>query len=301
MTDVIMNFNLLRRASTMQQAGLDEEEVKRLAMQRRRSSIAITQNDNEPILTTPISPVIEIFPNSTSKRQQTLLISPDPAARGYAIICARTGRSFLTVVSPHNSLPGPSHTKVFYGSLNCPWKFGNSRKDSDDSNSDKDETDTSKKLCTLERDSLSFRKRHYVQDPYTNHQLLVMEFNYSSWDAGALKASVELLNKYSIGAPMDPIHLKWKGKKSSLEGVLEVNNKPAAVCARGRETEIGEYALYVAPGMDMYVCALIVMAVDDRVRRGSGDTSTSSPVITPDFNNRMGSFAFPKKEDPVES
>lgn len=292
-----MNFNLLRRQSQIS-PDVDEEQVKRLAMQRRRSSIAITQHDDEPILPIAISPAIDIFPNSTSKRQQTLLISPDPLVKGYTIICARTGKRFLTIVSLQNSLPGPSHTKQFYGTLNTPWQFTNNRKNSDDSESGKDDADPSKKLCTLERDTLSFRKRHYVQDPYTNHQLLIMEFKYSSWDASALKASIELLNRYSTGAPMDPITLKWKGKKASLEGVLEVDKKPAAVCAKGSETQAGEYALYVAPGMDLYICAIIVMAVDDRIRRGSGDNphSSGSPVNS-DINNRMGSFAFPKKED----
>lgn len=291
-----MNFNILRRASTVQTPEIDEEEMKRRAMQRRRSSIAITQNDDEPILPAAISPVIEIFPNSISKRQQTLLISPEPSAKGYTIICARTNRHFLTVVSSSNSLPGPSHTKHFFATLNTPWQSANDRKNSDGSDSGKDETDPSKKICTLERDSLSFRKRHYVQDPYTNHQLLVMEFKYSSWDAGALKANIELLNKYSTGAPMNPISMKWKGRKASLEGVLEVNKSPAAVCAKGSETEAGEYALYVAPGMDLYVCAIIVMAVDDRIRRGSGDALASSPAFSPEYN-RMGSFGFPKKED----
>lgn len=287
-----MNLNLLRRPSTAKVPELDENEVRQLAMQRRRSSIAITQHDDEPILPVAITPAIEIFPNSTSKKQQTLLISPDPLVKGYTIMCARTGKRFLTVVSPQNSLPGPSHTKHFFGSLNTPWQFGSGRKNSDDSSgSDKDETDSSKKLCTLERDSLSFRKRHHVQDPYTNHQLLVMEFSYSSWDTGALKASVELLNKYSTGTPMEPRSLKWKGKKASLEGVLEVNQRPAAVCAKGSETEAGEYALYVAPGMDLYVCAIIVMAVDDRIRRGSGD-GPFSPELS-----RIGSYGFGKKDD----
>lgn len=295
-----MNFNILRRQSTIH-AEPDEEEVKRLAMQRRRSSIAITQQDDEPILPTAINPIIEIFPNSTSRRQQTLLISPDPSSRGYIIICARTNKPFLTVVSSQNSLPGPSHTKHFYGSLNKPWQFGNGRKDSDESNSGKDEADSLKKLCTLERDSLSFRKRHYVQDPYTNHQLLAMEFTTSTWDAGALKANIELLNRYSTGFPMEPVHLKWKGKKASLEGVLEVNKNPAAVCAKGSETSAGEYALYVAPGMDMYICAIVVMAVDDRIRRGSGDGSHSNGAFSPENLNRMGSFGFPPKEDAVAS
>lgn len=280
----------------MKAAELDEDELRQLAMQRRRSSIAITQYDDEPILPTAITPALEIFPNSSSKRQQTLLISPDPLVKGYAIMCARTGKRFLTVATPPTALPGASHTKHFFGTLNLPWQFGNGRKGSDESSSsDKDETDPSKKLCTLERDSLSFRKRHYVQDPYNNRQLLVMEFNYSSWDNGALKASIELLNKYSASGVMEPISLRWKGKKASLEGVLEVNHRAAAVCAKGHETEDGEYALYVAPGMDLYVCAIVVMAVDDRVRRASSDG-----VFSPDFN-RTGSYGFGKKDEEVVS
>lgn len=300
-----MNLNILRRPSAVKTPEIDEDELRQLAMQRRRSSIAIIQHDDEPIFPTAISPTIEIFPNSTSKRQQTLLISPDPLVNGYAITCAKTDRRFLTVVTPQTALPGPSHTKHFYGTLNSPWQSSSDRKNSDGSDSDKDETDPSKKLCNLERDSLSFRKRHYVQDPHNNRQLLAMEFNYSSWDAGAMKASIELLNKYSHDGTMNPIRLKWKGKKASLEGVLEVNHKAVAVCAKGLETQAGEYALYVAPGMDLYVCAIVVMAVDDRVRRVSGDNNFSpslSPNINPDFKfNRTGSYGFGKKDDEATS
>lgn len=282
---------------------VDEDELRRLAMQRRRSSIAIIQHDDEPIFPVAMTPAIEIFPNSNSKRQQTLLISPDPLVNGYAIMCARTGRRFLTVVTPQTALPGPSHTKHFFGTLNSPWQSSSDRKNSDGSDgsdSDKDQTDPSKKLCTLERDSLSFRKRHYVQDPHNNRQLLAMEFNYSSWDAGAMKASIELLNKYSHDGTMEPIRMKWKGKKASLEGVLEVNHKAAAVCAKGQETEAGEYALYVAPGMDLYICAIVVMAVDDRVRRASGDNN-----LSPDLNRAgsygFGNYSFGKKDNEVAS
>lgn len=252
--------------------------------------MAITQNDGDPILPNAINPAIEIFPNSTSNRQETLLISPDPMTKGFSIMCARTGKNFLTVVSPQSSLPGPSHTKHFFGSSNFPWRFG-SQKGSDSSGSDEEKPGSPKKLCTLERDSLSFRKRHHVQDPCNSRQLLVMEFSYSSWDSGALKASIELLNKYGDNSTMQPVTMKWRGKKLSLEGVLEVNHRPAAVCAKGRETEAGEYALYVAPGMDLYVCAIIVMAVDDRVRRNSGNTPFS-----PDFK-RVTSYGFDSKDN----
>lgn len=283
-------MNLLRRTSTAKVVDLDENEQKQLAMQRRRSSIAITQYDDEPILPNAIKPTIEVFPKSTSQRQETLLISPDPRVKGFTITCARTGKHFLTVVTPPTSLPGSSHTKHFFGALNTPWKSG-SHRGSDSSNSDNDNSDNSKKLCTLDRDALSFRKRHNVQDPYTNRELIAMEFNHSSWDGGSLKASIELMNKYSDNGTMEPVNMKWKGKRASLEGVLEVGQRPAAVCAKGFETEAGEYALYVAPGMDLYVCAITVMAVDDRVRRGSGD----SP-FTPELN-RITSYGFGKKND----
>lgn len=291
-----MNLNILRRSSTVKTPEVNEDELRQLAMQRRRSSVAITQYDDEPILPIAITPAIEIFPKSTSKRQQTLLISPDPLVNGYAIMCARTSRRFLTVVTAPTALPGPSHTKHFFGTLNAPWQSSSGRKNSDGSDSDKDETDPSKKLCTLERDSLSFRKRHYVQDPHNNRQLLAMEFNYSSWDNGAMKASIELLNKYSHDGTMEPIRMKWKGKRASLEGVLEVNHKAAAVCAKGHETEAGEYALYVAPGMDLYICAIVVMAVDDRVRRASAD-SNFSPDLNRAGSYGFGNYSFGKKDD----
>ena len=62
-----------------------------------------------------------------------------------------------------------------------------------------------------------------------------------------------------------------RGSKTNLEGVLEWKNKPVAVCAQGHETQDGEYALYVAPGMDIYTAAIVVIAVDDRVRRSSSE------------------------------
>ena len=105
-----------------------------------------------------------------------------------------------------------------------------------------------------------------------------MEFTTSSWNARELKANIELLNKYSNSEPIEPFKLRWRGRKTSLEGVLEINSQAAAVCARGDGTEDGEYVLYVAPGMDLYICAIVVMAVEDRVRRGSNDSARPAEV-----------------------
>lgn len=112
-----------------------------------------------------------------------------------------------------------------------------------------------------------------------------MEFSTSSWNSGELKANVMLMNKYNESQPVEPIKLRWRGRKTSLEGVLEWNNKPVAVCASGPEMEYGEYILYVAPGMDMYVCSIVVIAVDDRVRRGSEDKDVLNAS-----HERKGSF-----------
>lgn len=262
-------MELLRRMSTRGDQ-YDEELVKQLSQQRRKSSFAMTAREDDPVLPSAIKPPIEVFPGSTSTGQETLLISPDPTARGFVITYAQTGHHFLTAATPSTSLPGPSHTKVFYATLNLP-RTDSKRRDSDRSDEDKL---VSKRMCTLTRDSVSFRRRHHVDDPYNGRRLLDMEFSTSSWNMNELKANIELLNKYSKAETMEPVKLRWRGRRASLEGVLETSTgKPVAVCARGEGTEEGEYVLYVAPGMDMYACTIIVMAVDDRIRRGSDDNS----------------------------
>lgn len=213
-----------------------------------------------------MDPVVEVFPGSTSKRQETLLISPDQTAHGFVISHAKTGNHFLTAASPSLSYPGPSHTKYFYGTLKSS-RIKLDRKDSSSSNGEREST----KICALQRDAMSFRKCHHVYDPYNDKRLLEMEFSTSSWNSAELKATIVLLNKYSEIQPMEPVKLKWRGRKMTLEGVLEWNNKPVAVCASGAEMNEGEYLLYIAPGMDMYVCSIVVMAVDDRARRASDD------------------------------
>lgn len=262
-------MDFIRRLSTKPDT-LDEEQIKHLS-QRRKSSFAVSARDDEPVLPTAISPAIEIFPGSTSSRQQTLLLSPDQTAKGFIISQARTGNHFLTVATASTSLPGTSHTKHFYGTLSSP-RVKTGRKDSDSSADERGST----KICTLTRDALSFRRCHHVDDPYNDRRLIEMEFSTSSWNTGELKASMVLLNKYSEAQPIEPVKLRWKGKKTSLEGVLEWKHRPVAVCASGPETEEGEYVLYVAPGMDTYVCCIIIMAVDDRVRRGSEEKDTSN-------------------------
>jgi len=251
---------------------IDEEQIRQLSQKRRTSSFAIAAHEDELVLPAAIDPPIEIFPNSTSKQQETLLISPDPVAKGFVITYAKTGMHLLTAATPATSMPGPSHTRHFYGALKQ-----NTRTKHETSNSSHDSDDEpSKKLCTLTRDVLSFRKRHHVDDPSNNSRLLEIEFSSSSWETSRLKASIELLNKYNDHSPMEPVSLRWRGRKASLEGVLESKDKPVAVCAKGDETEDGEYVLYVAPGMDLYICAIIVMAVDDRTRRGSNESGRSS-------------------------
>lgn len=258
-------MDFIRRLSSRPDS-IDEEHLRQLSQQRRKSSFAITSQDDELVLPTALKPVIEIFPGSTYTRQQTLLISPDRSARGFVISSAKSGKHFLTAATPSASLPGISHTKCFYGTLNYPRvKVG--RKDSDSSVDDTGST----KICTLTRDALSFRRCHHVDDPYNERRLLELEFSTSSWNSGELKANIVLMNKYSEAQPIEPVKLRWRGRKTSLEGVLEWNNTPVAVCASGPEMEHGEYILYIAPGMDMYVCSIIVTAVDDRVRRGSED------------------------------
>ncbi|KAK5939201.1 hypothetical protein PMZ80_008504 [Knufia obscura] len=265
-------MELLRRMSTKPDP-IDEEQIRQLSQQRRKSSFAVTALEDDLVLPAAIYPPIEVFPSSTSIQQETLLISPDHVAKGFVITYARSGIHLLTAATPSTSLPGPSHTRHFYGTLKQNGRM--IRKSSSSSNTSNNE-DASKKLCTLTRDVISFRKRHHVDDLYNNRRLLEMEFSTSSWDTNHLKASIEILNRYSEGSPMEPVRLKWRGRKASLEGVLEWKEKPVAVCAKGEETEDGEYVLYVAPGMDLYISSIIVMAVDDRTRRGSEDGGRAS-------------------------
>lgn len=259
-------MDLLRRMSIKPEP-IDEEAIIQFSQQRRKSSFAATAVSDEPVLPIPIKPTIEVFPGSTSRRQETLLISPNPATKGFVITFARSGKHFLTFATPSTSGPGPSHTKHVYGNIDRS-KIEPRRKNSNDINSGKEST----RICTLSRDTLSLRKRHQVDDPYVNSRLVEMEFSASTWHVHELKATISLLSKYGDTSPMEPVTLRWRGRKASLEGVLERKNTPVAVCAKGDETEEGEYVLYVAPGMDLYVCSLVIMATDDRIRRGSDDS-----------------------------
>ncbi len=252
---------------------IDEEQISQLSHQRRQSSFATTASKDDLVLPTAVNPPIEVFPSSTSEVQEILLVSPDPVARGFVITFAKSGMHLLTAATPTSTMPGPSHTRHFYGTLKHNARM---QQRPSDSSTNSDDNSSSKKLCTLTRDVMTFRKRHHVDDPYNDRRLLEMEFSTSSWDSGQLKASIELLNKYSSSSPVEPVFLRWRGRKASLEGVLEWKDRPVAVCAKGEETEAGEYVLYVAPGMDLYICSIIVMAVDDRTRRGSDDTSQST-------------------------
>lgn len=261
----------LRRASTKPDP-FDEEQIRQLSQHRRKFSFAPTALEDDLVLPSAIDPPIEVFPSSTSQRQETLLISPDPVAKGFVITYAKTGIHLLTAATASTSMPGPSHTRHFYGTLKSDART--KQKTTSGSNTSDDEN-FSKKLCTLTRDAMSFRKRHHVDDLYNDHRLLEMEFSVSAWESSHPKASIKLLNKYSDSSSMEPIHLRWRGRKASLEGVLEWKDKPVAVCAKGDETEEGEYVVYVAPGMDLYISSIILMAVDDRTRRGSDDSSRS--------------------------
>jgi len=264
--------------------------------QRRKSSVALAQtiSQEEPLFTKPVQPPVEIFPNSTSTRQENLIISPDFLKSDFTIIKASTCEQLLTVTTSTTSLSGQSHAKQFYGTLsaNLKQKNGKHYEASNDtpklrssssnlssaittttSSDSKDTPPTQTKLFTLERDAFTLRRLHHVIDPYTGHRIMQIEFSpSSSWDAQALKADIQLLNKYSTNEPLEPQRLRWKGKKNSMEGVLEIHHKAVAVCAKGEETaESGDYILFVAPGMDLYVACCIVMAVDDRTRRSSSD------------------------------
>ena len=126
---------------------------------------------------------------------------------------------------------------------------------------------------------MSFRRRHHVDDPYDNSRLIEMEFTSSSWQQGQMKAHIRLLGRYSDSATTEPVALLWKGRKGSLEGVLEWKNKPVAVCAQGMEVGKGEWIMYVAPGMDLYVASIVIMAVEDRVRRGSDGQNDGDDLV----------------------
>lgn len=262
-------MELLRRLSSKPEP-IDEEAIRQSSRQRRKSSFATTAIEDDPVLPSAIKPAIEIFPSSVSPRQETLLISPDSSANGFVITYARTGKHLLTAVTVPSAAPGQSHTRHFYGVMNK--SCVNNREDCEGSETD----DGTKKLCTLTRDVLSFRKRHHVDDPHNHRRLIEIEFSTSSWNTHELKANISLMNKYSDGQPMEPARLRWRGRRAGLEGVLEWKDTPVAVCARGEETETGEHVLYIAPGMDIYTTAIVVMAVDDRTRRGSDESRSNS-------------------------
>lgn len=266
-------MELLRRMSTRPDP-LDDEQIKKLSSQRRSSSIAI---DEDLVLPAGVDPPIECFPGQISRRQETLLIASDSSS-AFTITCARSHRHLLTVVTAPMSLPGTSHTKTFYGDLSF-IKPKLDRKNSESSTTSTNST-YSGKICTLYRDVMSFRRRHHVDDPYDNSRLIEMEFTSSSWDEGQLKAHIRLLGKYSDSTPAEPIALLWKGRKGSLEGVLEWKHKPVAVCAQGTEVNSGEWIMYVAPGMDLFVASIVIMAVEDRVRRGSDPKSVDESVVS---------------------
>lgn len=261
-------MEFLRRMSTPRDT-LDENAIKQLSRRRRTSFFAAVAIEEDPVLPAVIKPAIELFPGSVSAHQETLLISPDDTANGFVITHARSGQHHLTAVNVPTALPGSSHTKHFYGILDV--SKVNSKKV-------KEQEDLSKKICTLTRDALSIRQRHHIDDPYNHRRLMEMEFSTSTWNPHELKASIILLGKYSDSYPMEPVRLRWRGRKASLEGVLECRAHPVMVCAKGEETEEGEYVLYIAPGMDLYVCSMIAMAVDDRVRRGSDDNSRQNSL-----------------------
>lgn len=261
----------LRRISTKPDP-IDEDQIRQLSQHRRKSSFATTAHEDDLVLPAAVDPPIEVFPSSTSNCQETLLVSPDPVANGFVITYAKTGIHVLTATTASTSMPGLSHSRHFYGTLKPNAKMKQKTANGSDTS---DHDGCSKKLVTLTRDAMSFRKRHHVDDPYNNHRLLEVEFSVSAWNSSHLKASVKLLNKYSDPSSTEPIHLKWRGRKASLEGVLEWKDKPVAVCAKGVETEVGEYVLYVAPGMDLYTSSIILMAVDDRTRRGSNGSDRS--------------------------
>lgn len=252
-------MELLRRFST-KSSTLDEEAIKQLSRQRRDSSFATVAIEEDPVLPATIDPPIQLFPGSISKRQSTLLISPDATANGFVVSYARTGKNLLTAARTG------VHTKHIYGVLDCSQTMNPKVKEQEDE---------STKICTLTRDPLSIRKRSHVDDPYSHRRLMELEFSSSTWNAHELKAHVVLCGKYSDNSPQEPLRLRWSGRQSSLEGVLECRGHPVAVCATGEETEDGEFVVYVAPGFDLYIASMVVLAVEDRIsgRRRSGQNS----------------------------
>ncbi|KAK5085297.1 hypothetical protein LTR05_004579 [Lithohypha guttulata] len=267
-------MDLLRRMSIKPEP-IDEDAITQLSQQRRKSSFAATAVSDEPVLPIPIRPTIEVFPGSTSRQQETLLISPNPATKGFVITFARSGKHFLTSATPSTSGPGPSHTKHVYGNIDRS-KIEPRRKNSNDINSGKEST----RICTLSRDTLSLRKRHQVDDPYVNSRLVEMEFSASTWHVHELKATISLLSKYGDTSPMEPVTLRWRGRKASLEGVLERKNTPVAVCAKGDETEEGEFAQKEhTPFQRTYFSSLVMAEIDSVLALKAAEASTKVTVV----------------------
>jgi uncharacterized protein YxjI len=179
-------------------------------------------------------PGLAIFSKFVSSSPQTLYMKGEAFSSDFSLTWA-DGRPFIHVDSESFSL--------------------SRRKNIIDSS-------TGNKLCTIRREHFSRQGTYYAETSDDGPRLFEVE-KTSHW--GKTKFSITFPNANAGG---QSVSLDYKATSSfkSREGTITWNGTPVAYVERESSIKGSRYRLHIAPGVDPFVVAGLVVAIDAYVR-----------------------------------